>query len=307
MFVVPKITAHATTIDTVRSLLRRIFRSANMAKGNSQAMDLEEPSAAEGVRQSPEWFDEAQRLGDGARIDGQLLEAVLAELRARAAQAGGEDAWTGNSFSDLCVCKKSLPDWWDAKRNLLLAAPDAKVTVAPNMFGQMGSESLIVLGKRTWVGSVIFSGAGGVLAIGDQSTFHAVRFTVSGRSSVLIGERSSATFTANVSAANGGAVIVGREAMWAQGVRIATDDMHSIRDMKTGERVNAFGGRVVIGEHVWLCGEVRVLGNCRIGAGGVVGEGSLVKKGHLPPNSVSVGRPARPVRSGIIWTREDKP
>ena len=49
---------------------------------------------------------------------------------------------------------------------------------------------------------------------------------------------------------------------------------------------------VVIGNDVWLGADVKVLAGVTIGDGCIVGAGSVVKT-DLPPNSISVGVPAR--------------
>jgi carbonic anhydrase/acetyltransferase-like protein (isoleucine patch superfamily) len=49
------------------------------------------------------------------------------------------------------------------------------------------------------------------------------------------------------------------------------------------------------------------LGDARIGTDSVVGAGSLVRGEVLPSNSLCFGRPAKPVRTGVVWTREDLP
>ena len=95
--------------------------------------------------------------------------------------------------------------------------------------------------------------------------------------------------------------------MWAHGVGFLTDDTHAIRDLQTGRRLNAYGGRIVVGDHVWLCEQARLLAGARVGEHAVVGLGALVKNAVLPPNSVCAGVPAKPVRTGVTWSRIDAP
>ncbi|WP_455964031.1 acyltransferase [Methylorubrum aminovorans] len=85
---------------------------------------------------------------------------------------------------------------------------------------------------------------------------------------------------------------------------ILTDDMHTIRDMHSGKRINPFGGRVVIGERVWMGLEAIIKGDADIGSDTMIGARSMAT-GTLPANSVCVGIPARPVRTGIVWEHAD--
>jgi maltose O-acetyltransferase len=52
---------------------------------------------------------------------------------------------------------------------------------------------------------------------------------------------------------------------------------------------------VTIGNDVWIGGGVIILANVTIGDGSTVGAGSVVTK-SVPPRTVVVGNPARPVK-----------
>jgi acetyltransferase-like isoleucine patch superfamily enzyme len=150
-------------------------------------------------------------------------------------------------------------------------------------------------------------GENSLLVLGDRSNLHQARISVTGDATVMIGEGTTATLSAQLDARNGGAILVGADGMWANDLRIITDDMHAIRDKKTGERINTFGGRVLVERHVWFGERVMVVGDCRIGEDTVIGSGAIVKSGALPPNSICVGQPARAIRTGTTWTRDDLP
>jgi acetyltransferase-like isoleucine patch superfamily enzyme len=55
-------------------------------------------------------------------------------------------------------------------------------------------------------------------------------------------------------------------------------------------------GAIVIEDDVWLCTNVTVVGNVRIGRGSVVAASSVVTK-DVPPYTLVAGNPARPIRS----------
>jgi acetyltransferase-like isoleucine patch superfamily enzyme len=150
-------------------------------------------------------------------------------------------------------------------------------------------------------------GTGSLIVIGDNARLDAVTLSVKDKSVIMIGEQTTATFAAQLDSRNGGAILVGPDGMWANDLRIITDDMHAIRDVESGARINRFGGRVLIGRHVWFGERAAVIGDCRIGADTVIGMGALVTNADLPPNSVCVGWPARPIRTGTTWLREDAP
>lgn len=237
-----------------------------------------------------------------------MLEAALhREIAARAEQAGAGSNWPQIRLTGLRVRRSNVPDWWTANGNLLLAASDAAIEVnAPFAFVPPADNGLVVAGAGVQVHSVVIGGTGGLVAVGDQSVIFGGTLKCSGQSTILIGEGTTSTFMAELDAYNDGAIVVGADGMWASAVQLLTDDFHAIRDLATHTRLNVFGGRIIVGRHVWLCREVRILGDCIIGEGAVLGLGSIAK-GALPANSVCVGRPAKPVRRSIYWSREDKP
>lgn len=84
--------------------------------------------------------------------------------------------------------------------------------------------------------------------------------------------------------------------------QIWSSDMHSVIDIKSGERTN-HAKNVWLGDHVWLAHEVMILKGSSIGSGSVVGARSVVI-GKFPENSLIVGSPARVVRQGITWSMD---
>ena len=258
--------------------------------------------------QAPKWLTEACALSDGAPVDGVLMGALHSELQQRAVEAGAGADWPAMALSGLQMKKAGLPDWWVSNGNLLLAAPDAKVDVQPPLFGHpVPTGALLLLGAGVTLNRSHIAGGGSLVAFGDRCYVPGVVAGVIGRSTIMIGEDTSATFGAVLDARNGGSIIVGPEGMWADGLFIMTDDGHAIRDLETGARINVFGGRIIVERHVWFGMNVRLLGDCRIGADAVVGINALVKNAALPKNSVCVGQPAVPVRTGTTWSRWDEP
>lgn len=69
-----------------------------------------------------------------------------------------------------------------------------------------------------------------------------------------------------------------------------------------GQRPLVSAGRVSIGNNVWLGDHVAVLPGSTIGDGCIVGANSVVT-GEIPPGTIAVGAPARPVRR---WCAESR-
>jgi acetyltransferase-like isoleucine patch superfamily enzyme len=133
----------------------------------------------------------------------------------------------------------------------------------------------------------------GAIYCGDQSL-------------VFIGDTTFTGINARIDARNGGTVWIDGDALWSTDITIYTDDMHAIRDVETGKRINEFGGTVEVERHVWLAQGVLLLPSTKISRDCVIGARAVVKT-TVPPNCVAAGVPAKVVRQGITWSRDDLP
>ncbi len=250
----------------------------------------------------------ARDLGNGDPCTPALLSALDAEVADRRRRAGAEAGPASPHTSGLKVRRADLPDWWTAGDNLLLAADDAKVPqFRLNPTKPPASKVVVVVGAQAVFDHFNLGGEGALVVIGDGVYCAVGALSCLQASTVLIGEGTTATNWAMLDACNDGVIIAGEDNMWAHGVSLMTDDTHAIRDVATGRRLNTRGGRIVIDRHVWLGENARVLGGAQIGHDCVIGAGAMVKNGEIASNSVCVGVPARVVRSGVTWSREDLP
>lgn len=97
-------------------------------------------------------------------------------------------------------------------------------------------------------------------------------------------------------------ISIGKDCMLSNNIIIRTSDSHPYYDGITGERLNE-ARNIIIGEHVWLAPNSKIMKGSVIGNGCIVGSDTSTNRIY-PVNSLIVGRPARIVRSDIRWTRE---
>ncbi|THD58445.1 acyltransferase [Phenylobacterium sp.] len=144
------------------------------------------------------------------------------------------------------------------------------------------TDAVVEVGDNCSIGGVIrlVRGDGGLISIGEDTTFNQVGLSMHER----------------------GRIVFGRDCMLSTDIHMDPSDMHPIFDRVTGQRLNP-PQDIEIGDHVWLGTRVLVLKGARIGDGAIVGAGSIVS-GVLPPNTLSLGSPARVVRENVAWTRE---
>lgn len=96
--------------------------------------------------------------------------------------------------------------------------------------------------------------------------------------------------------ASGGEIIIGDNVLIGPNVVLRASD-HNFSSAEAPIRTQGHSfGRIVICDDVWLGSNVVVTSNVNIGMGCVVGAGSVVTK-DLPPMTLCVGVPAKPIRS----------
>lgn len=121
--------------------------------------------------------------------------------------------------------------------------------------------------------------------------------------SITIG--AGTTFTQHVhfnAQEDGTSITVGRDCMFSNNIIVRTSDSHPIYDKATKQRINA-PRAVVIGNHVWIAPNTKIMKGAEIGDGSIIGSDSMVTK-RVPENALAVGHPARVVKENIEWTRE---
>lgn len=147
---------------------------------------------------------------------------------------------------------------------------------------------------------VEFFGKGGQVNIGAVKDVD-LRIVLGEECTINIGNSVTTTNTVYMTAFEKTTIAIGDDCMFSTGNELRTDDAHPIFDVTTGERIN-FASDIVIGDHVWLGVNTKILGGSIIGTGSITGMGSIVK-GLVPNNSIAAGIPAKVIRKDIAWER----
>lgn len=93
-------------------------------------------------------------------------------------------------------------------------------------------------------------------------------------------------------------IVFGDEVVLGWHVNIRNFDGHCI--VENGIR-KPNSGKIIIGNHVWICAHSDILKGVRIGNDSVVGYGSLVTKEFSDSNILIAGRPAKIIKQSINW------
>ncbi len=122
-------------------------------------------------------------------------------------------------------------------------------------------------------------------ALGDPS---AVRIAVADGARLTIGDHVAMNCGVSIDVWHD--VRIGSKVMIAPNVTIIDDNRHEV---EPGSPL--YGGPTIIGDNVWLAGNVTVLPGVTIGSGSVIAGHSVVSR-DIPPNSLAAGSPAKVVK-----------
>lgn len=238
-------------------------------------------------------------------------EPLTEPHRARLLSAGvPRDVLDGLALAQVTCEAGWWPTWWEDNGNALYLREG--VNLPPRLIETMTtypfSGALLVVGTGLdHLGSWLLGGDDATVFVGPDTALMAGEIYCGGRSTIVLAGKVVGTNRPVVDARNGGSVVAEWDQLWAANTYVATDDMHRLEDLATGERLNAYGAHIRLGRHVWLGRDAVVTGNVEIGEGCVVGARSLVRGQKIGANTAVAGTPARVIREGITWQGEDRP
>lgn len=121
---------------------------------------------------------------------------------------------------------------------------------------------------------------------------------------IIIGENTTFTQKVHFNAQEDNSEIVcGKDCMFSNTIIVRTSDSHAILNTETHKRINP-AKNVIIGDHVWIAPSTTIMKGANIGSNTIVGSHTLVTK-SVPSNVLVVGMPAKVVKEGVTWSRED--
>ncbi len=97
-------------------------------------------------------------------------------------------------------------------------------------------------------------------------------------------------------------ILIGKDCMLSNNIIIRTSDSHPIYDKLTGSRIN-FSKNVIIGNHVWIAPNSKIMKGANIGDGCIVGSDTMVSK-PVKENCLVVGMPSKVIKENIVWDRK---
>lgn len=166
----------------------------------------------------------------------------------------------------------------DAWGNQIEFFPDIEDSVTISF---LGGHNLIQLGKGVSVGKLdIQCGRNSLCSIGDGTEIEEAKMIITD-----------------------GKIEIGQDCLLSTSVILRNHDKHHIFDKVTGKRLN-YAGNMKIGNHVWLCHGVTLLGSAAIGDNSIVGT-MAVTSSSFPKEVIIAGNPAKVIREQVCWSKDN--
>ena len=175
-------------------------------------------------------------------------------------------------------CLKIISISKDATRFSIRFGNGGSIDVIPNNYGLIH----FLAGSSVVFGCDVQFAAGCSLRV-DGGTFR-------------IGNHFSANRNCEISCTDG--IEIGNNVLCAFRVGIRDSDGHTVVNKGTPQITHE---RIVIGDHVWICGDVDILKGVCIGTDSVVAFRSLVLKGKYESHTVLGGIPAKALKTNMDW------
>ena len=170
-----------------------------------------------------------------------------------------------------------------------------------------GKGCKIVVGRRTRMNHCVISLRGDNCSLNIKGSTTMINNTLLDTyrtgSSICIGPSFSME-GGRIEAMDGKSISIGNNCMFSRGVEVCNGDNHPIYATgHTDVRLNP-SSDVVIGNHVWLGANVRVLKGVHIKDHVIVGACALVSGNIDTTYSLCIGIPARVYKTGVTWKRQ---
>lgn len=200
---------------------------------------------------------------------------------------------------------------FDKSNKLIIVHPDGSRTEKYMLKGLninfAGQNSSLVIHEPVEFSNCQFCiGKNSHVEIGSNSYINTLSINAMNFSDVSIG-RGFSCISCNIENIDeaGIKISIGNNCMFSHHVEIRASDGHAIYELGTGKAINTPDKGVYIGNNVWLGMHVKVLKNTNIPDNTIVGAGSMVTKSFTEEHTIIAGSPAKVIKKGVNWCREN--
>lgn len=148
--------------------------------------------------------------------------------------------------------------------------------------------------------TIIFEGNGSIVYLSSSQYSYLLQLQIYSDSVFGIGRNNYINNIVSCIISEGMNFLCGDGCLFAKNIKIRTSDHHLIYDVYTKKRINP-GKSVYIGDHCWICEEVKLLKGTSIGSGAVLAASAVTSMKDIGSNELWGGIPAKRIKRGICF------
>lgn len=152
--------------------------------------------------------------------------------------------------------------------------------------------------------SIHFYGSRSVVYLSESRHKYILDLGAHNNTAVFFGKYNIIWNRLSLIASEGHNVIIGGDSLISWGGFIRTADPHLIYDTEGRGRINP-SKSVFLGDHIWFGQSVTILKGTVIGSGSIIGADSVVAGKKIPSNASAAGNPAKIIKEGIFFSKEN--
>ena len=187
------------------------------------------------------------------------------------------------------------------KGNVILAN---KASLKRCRFNIIGDNNVIIIDDGlTRLSGCVFSiyGSNNRIAIHQSAVLTKTTFWIEDDANTIeIGDNTSIYPHVELAVIEGTSITIGRDCLFSSNITFRTGDSHSILDVESGLRINK-SRNIIIGEHVWIGNDAKVLKGADVGAHSIISTGAIVTGRKYLPCGIIAGVPAKTIKTGVSW------
>lgn len=191
----------------------------------------------------------------------------------------------------------------DNKNNTITAPKNVIKKISATFNGSNNKVKVGNFPDNRWI-TLFFYGSNGSFSLEDSTKYGPKIWAGIGEGGeIKIGKNFTTNDTVIFQATNQGSISIGNDCMFGKNIEIRAHGSHAIFDINTDELINS-PKPIIIGDHVWVAFDAKILKGSKIGSGSVVSNNAVVTK-EFPNNCVIAGIPAKILKKDIAWERPE--
>lgn len=152
-------------------------------------------------------------------------------------------------------------------------------------------------------GLINFAGSNSVVYLSKNKFAYNLNLTVWDNATCYFGKNNYFNGALSAIVSERRSLLVGNDCLFSFGIWMRTADPHLIYDCSSRKRINP-SKDILIGDHVWIGQDAKILKGAFIGSGSIIAAGALASGKEYPSNCSIGGIPAKVLNNNVFFSSD---